>query len=235
VDTTLSIIKALREGSPLLYLIIFWGGFIMSLGACSMLRLPVIFGYVGGTTASKRETILVTLSFILGLILTYCILGLLFGSFAHILNYFFNWQTYVYYLLSLITVLVGLHLIGLIKIKIKAPEKILSSIEGKVSVWGIGGAFILGVLFVFLEGIISPCCGPILYVIATYTLFKGKILYGISIFFTYALGQAIPLLLISGVAGLIRTFQKLQYYWEYVEISCGLILLLLGLYFFAVA
>lgn len=236
IETAVLVVKALREGSPLIYFIIFWGGLVLSLGICGIVRLPIVVGYTGSVSLTKMDSVLISLSFIAGLIVSYCVIGMLLGWIGSLMKYIILGQSYAYYSLSILIIIFALHFIGIIKINFsffgsKTKDKIFKHISGSTT----KGAFLLGIAFVFFEGIICPCCAPILYVIASYTLFKGEILYGLSLFFVYALGQATPIFLLGYSTGAIKHFQGVRRYWEYIEVTAGLILILVGIYLFMIA
>lgn len=175
-------------------------------------------------------------SFISGLIFSYCLVGMSLAVVGSLVKYIFLWQSYAYYILSVVLIVGALHFIGVITIKftllpIKTKENIIKKISGAT----ISGAFFLGVTFVFFEGIICPCCAPVLYLIASHTLLKGEVWYGLSLFFVYALGQATPIFLVGYFAGWAKHFTGTRKHWEYVEVTTGLVLLLAGMYLFMIA
>lgn len=233
VETLAFVVKALRDGSPLIYFIVFWGGLVLSIGICGIVRLPIVVGYVGTTSLTKRESILTSFSFILGLIISYCTVGILLAYIGSLMKYVILWQGWAYYFLSIVIIIFALHFIGIIKINFSfsGKDKVLKDISGGT----VRGAFLLGIAFVFFEGIICPCCAPLLYVIASYTLLKGEILYGFSLFFVYALGQATPIFLMGYSTGAVKHFQGARKYKEYIEVTTGLILILVGIYLFMIA
>jgi cytochrome c biogenesis protein CcdA len=66
---------------------------------------------------------------------------------------------------------------------------------------GFIGAFLLGLLF----GVISsPCATPVLAVILAIVAAQGKIWYGSSLLFVYALGHSVLMLLVGTFAGIAK-------------------------------
>jgi len=59
--------------SPILAVfIVFWAGFIASLSSCTIIRIPIVFGYVSGASHhTKRKSFLSALCLTLGLITSY--------------------------------------------------------------------------------------------------------------------------------------------------------------------
>lgn len=129
------------------------------------------------------------------------------------------------YAVAAVCLVMGVHLLGLIKINFPVPKVL--SVEKAESL----GAFLLGLLF----GTVStPCAVPILAVLLAFIASKGNILYGGLLLFIYALGHSI-LILIAGTSmgaakkmieskGLRRINLALQ------KIA-GVIILLVGAYF----
>ncbi|MDO8886605.1 cytochrome c biogenesis protein CcdA [Candidatus Oleimmundimicrobium sp.] len=222
----------LQNTSWFTYVAVFLSGAILSLGSCTIVRIPVIIGYVGGVAPSSKRAFSATLFFVLGLVVTYSLLGVLLGSIGSLLTDLLVWSTYLYFAVGVFAILIGLHLLDLIHFKF--PFKISERSFVKRS--DLFGAFILGVSFTFFEAPVCPCCGPVMLLIAGYTVAKGKMIFGLTLFFTYALGQSIPLLVLGGFTGLLKSIEKRTHrFEEYVKITGGILLFLIGLYFIWIA
>ena len=68
---------------------------------------------------------------------------------------------------------------------------------------GLWGALILGMLFGL---VLSPCASPVLAVILTLAAVQGKVAYGSSLLFAYALGQGTLIILAGTFTGVIESF-----------------------------
>ena len=64
------------------------------------------------------------------------------------------------------------------------------------------GALILGGLFGL---VLSPCASPVLAVILTLAAIQGKVAYGSSLLFAYALGQGTLVILAGTFTGVSKT------------------------------
>jgi cytochrome c biogenesis protein CcdA len=94
------------------------------------------------------------------------------------------------YLVAAVCLLMGLHLIGVLRLSFPVPAGL------KVKKRGSIGAFLLGLLF----GVVStPCAVPILAVLLAYVAEKGNVLYGGFLLFVYALGHS-ALVLVAGTS-----------------------------------
>jgi cytochrome c biogenesis protein CcdA len=159
--------------------------------------IPLVIGFVGGySEGDKKKALLYSLTFALGLSITFTILG----AIASLLGRLFGdvgklW----YYLAAGVALVMGLYLLGVIKIPF--PK----TVEMKTKHKGILGAFLLGLLFGMVS---SPCATPVLAVILALVATKAKIVYGISLLFVYALGHC-ALIILAGVStGFVESFAQ---------------------------
>lgn len=227
-----TITKALQNGSWLTFFMVFWGGAILSMSSCTIVRVPVVIGYIGGVATSKKKAILLTLSFVFALVLSYTFLGVLFGIIGSLMDSMIKYSQYFYYLIGSLALFIGIQMTGLIDFGLFRSEK-LKALEPKRA--GLLGAFLFGIVFAIFEAPTCPCCGPVLFIIAGLTFAKGKILYAILIFLTYALGQSFPILLIGSFTSIVKyispAVHRMQ---EAIKVIGGNILIALAVYFFLV-
>jgi len=156
-----------------------------------------VIGYVGGySEGDRRKAFLYSLTFILGLSITFTILGaiasLLGGLFGIISR---TW----YFIVGGIAIAIGLNLIGLFEWNLPVPVHLQPKQRG------ILGAFLLGIFF----GIVSsPCATPVLALILTFVASKGEVAYGTSLLFVYALGHCALIFLAGTATGFVENFVK---------------------------
>lgn len=127
----------------------------------------------------------------------------------------------VRYILALIPIAMGLHLLGIFNIK--APG---------ISNWrpirtGTLGAFLTGLLFSL---VILPCATPVLASILSYAASYNHVLYGSGLLFIYGAGIGVPLILVGTSIGLISSLTSLARWWSVVNYISGAILIGLGFY-----
>ena len=189
--------QSLSENPFLAYLGVFIGGILSSSSPCVLATIPLVIGYVGGySEGDRRKAFLYSLTFILGLSITFTILGaiasLLGGLFGIISR---TW----YFIVGGIAIAIGLNLIGLFEWNLPVP------IHLQPKQRGILGAFLLGIFF----GIISsPCATPVLALILTFVASKGEVAYGTSLLFVYALGHCALIFLAGTATGFVENFVK---------------------------
>ncbi|MGB2989378.1 MAG: cytochrome c biogenesis protein CcdA, partial [Candidatus Zixiibacteriota bacterium] len=95
---------------------------------------------------------------------------------------------------------------------------------------GILGAFLLGLLF----GVVSsPCATPVLAVILAFVATKGRIIYGMSLLFVYAVGHCALIVLAGVFTGLVESYAKskgVSNFSNFTKKISGVLIFLGGLY-----
>lgn len=172
------------------------GGVIATASPCILCSIPLIIGFVGGYAGgNKKQAFLYSLTFVVGLALVMSALG----AIAALMGTLFGQVgAYWYFLVAVILMVMGLHLAGVINLNLGGPsQKFLPRRTGLV------GALILGMLFGL---VLSPCASPVLAVILTLAAVQGKVAYGSSLLFAYALGQGTLVILAGTFTGVINGF-----------------------------
>ena len=96
----------------------------------------------------------------------------------------------------------------------------------------LGGSYLLGLTM----GLVGSQCGtPMLLVILSLALASGKWLYGASLLFVYALGRGVPVVLAGTFTGILSRMQLFAATSQALERVAGLIIILVGGYFFWIA
>jgi len=187
--------QSLTENPLLAYVGVFLGGVLSSSSPCVLATIPLVIGYVGGySEGNRRKALQYSLVFILGLALTFTILGaiasLIGGLFGAISR---TW----YFIIGGVAIAIGLHLIGIYSLNIPTPVNLQPKRRGVI------GAFFLGALF----GVVSsPCATPVLALILAFVASKGEVVYGTSLLFVYAIGHCALIFLAGTAAGFVESF-----------------------------
>jgi len=204
---------------------------VLSLGSCTIARIPVVIGYIGGASVSRKKALFITSAFVIGLMVSYSCIGLLLGFFSYfIAKHILIWSTYIYYFLGIVLIFAGICLLRLIKFKF--PLKCDLTKKPLFMNLGTWGAFLMGAVFGFFEAPACPCCGPVIFVMAGLTFAKGRPLAGLTLFLTYALGSGIPLLIAGNSMAVIKHIHRgVEEKEEYIRIFSGVLLFCLGVYF----
>jgi len=178
----------IQNNHGLAFLAVFVGGLISAASPCVLAAIPLIIGYVGGYSGGdKKKAAIYSFVFILGLSITFTLLGSAASAMGHFLSFAGQW---LYIGLAVISVAMGLQLMGLISIPL--PFQRTRQVKSR----GLWGAFLLGLL---TGTVSSPCATPVLAVILAYVSTQGDVLYGGSLLFVYAVGHCV-LIFIAGLS-----------------------------------
>jgi len=211
-----------------------FAGAVASLSSCTIARLPVLLGLVSSTTDAKHRGFFLSIAFSCGLVISYTIIGILFGAIAHIASSLVAISQYLYLVLGVLMILGGLFFAGLISFGLGSVNDQCEKAVKKVKT--LPSAFIFGMLFAFLEMPACPCCGAVLLLIASLIAIKGSLLYSGIVFFSFALGQSLPILILGFSSSLLkRLLPKTQNLEGYISFGVGNILIVTGIFLVTLA
>jgi len=214
-----------QAGSAIAYLAAFLGGVLTSFTPCTYPVLPVTVGYLGSRgNRSRARTIAVSVSYALGMSLTYAALGMLagltgsvFGEVAaHPLSYILVGNVCILLSLSLFDVLV-----------LPIPAVLSRAGVGSGGASSFGGAFLVGV---GSGVVVGPCTAPVLGALLLYVGSSGHPAFGATLMFTFALGMSLPIVLLGAFAGLLAALPRSGRWLVRVKQGFGVLLLLAGEY-----
>ena len=213
--------QALSSGGLTIVFLVFLGGVMTSLSPCILSMLPVMLGYIGGLEKpSKTKGFITSASFVLGLAVTFAILGIVASLLGKAFGQIGPLWTYI---IGFFSIIMGLQLIGVVNINLPGlqamPEK-----RG-----GVFGSFGVGLLFGLVA---SPCATPVLAVLMTYVAGQGVLWYGALLLFIYGLGHGLPLIIAGTFTAFLKSLPRLQKWGYYITFLSGALLIVLGLYFF---
>jgi len=207
------------ERSAFTFLLVFLGGLITSISPCILSMVPLLVGYIGGySEGSKARGFKLSFSFIVGMSLTFAIMGFVAAYFGRV---FGQVGTYWYYILAAVALVMGLQLLGVLTFNLPGLKKI------PLQKTGVGGSLLMGLFFGLVA---SPCATPVLAVIITYAALQAEPLYGSILLFVYGLGHGIPLLAAGTFTGMAKNLPKFSKYTQYISYFSGLVMVLAGLY-----
>lgn len=217
----------IENASLLAFILVFLGGILTSLGPCNVAMIPLVVGYVGGSRDLPRSrAFLLSLTFAIGLALTFMLLGVFAALVGGLIGAATTWW---YYLVAFICFVIGLNMLGVLRIEMPLW---LGGLREKVTLKGLPGALALGLV----SGLVaSQCATPVLAAILTYVMAKGAILYGAALLFVYALGRGLPIILAGTFTGVLKGFQALGRWNEWLEKAAGVVIIAVGLYFVWIA
>jgi len=212
----------IQNQQGLAFIAVFMGGILSAASPCVLAAIPLIIGYVGGyADGNKARATVYSAVFVLGLALTFTILGAAAAFIGQLLGFLVNWLIYGF---AALAILMGLHLMGVIS----APMPLQRS--SKVKTKGLIGAFLLGLL---TGGVSSPCATPVLAVILAYVSTEGDVVYGATLLFVYAIGHCALIFaagLSVGIAESLINSRGVKNWAEYAKKISGSVIVAAAIY-----
>jgi len=217
----------LENASLLAFALVFLGGILTSIGPCNVAMIPLVIGYVGSSRDLPRaRAFTLSLAFAIGLAFTFMLLGVAAALIGGLIGAVTRWW---YYLVAGICFVIGLNMLGVLKLNLPMW---FGGLRERIGLKGIPGALALGLV----SGLVaSQCATPVLAAILTYVMAKGALLYGAALLFIYALGRGVPVVLAGTFTGALKSFQKLGRWSDVIEKASGVIVIGVGFYFLWIA
>jgi len=207
-----------------------WFGVLTSVSPCPLATNITAIAFVGRRTGSPSGVLLSGLLYTAGRALVYVAIGtLLVTSLLSAPAVSLTLQTWMNKLLGPILILVGMVLLGLIRISFRG-RGMSARLQGRVERWGLTGAMALGVLFA-----LSFC--PV-----SATLFFGSLLplavkhgSGVLLPLLYGVGTAIPVVVFAivlafGARWLGKVFERVTKVERWMRTVTGVVFVGVGIY-----
>ena len=221
-DLTDRIAEAMAAGSPWLIPLAFLGGLCTSLNPCAYPLMGAVAGYVW-TQSDRRpwRSALIAGAFLLGLALTYTLLGALGGFVGPLLGLSPRAWAWV---VGAICIAAGLFMAEILPLEFPGAS-LVTRFWGRLK--GLPGALALGVL---LGLVATPCATPPLVVIVSVAAAHRVVAFGALLLFVYAIGHGLPAILIGLLAGSLSCLQRLSPYGRALQITGGWLIIAIGFY-----
>ena len=206
-------------------LISFTAGLLSFLSPCVLPLIPSYVTFVTGLTLEdvqrSRKTALVhALLFVLGFTLIFLALGATATAVGRLLVIHRLWISRVG---GVLVVLLGLYLLGAFNMAFLARERRVQITDKPL---GYFGTVLVGIAF---GAGWSPCIGPILGGILTYTASEAQLSRGLVLLLAYSLGLAIPFLLAAvAVERFLAFFTRFRSKMVWVDRLAGALLIVVG-------
>jgi cytochrome c biogenesis protein CcdA len=230
--------KLLNE-SPLAALVfVFWAGAIVTLSSCIVLRLPVVLGYVAGAATSKKQGLLLTGLFSLGLVIGSLAIAANVAFISGGIGRIFACSKYLHWGLGLVLFVAGLLMSGLIDSNL-LPEPWRQrgvKLRKLLPITGLLVGAVLGLLVLPA----CPNCGGGLLILARKAGTARLGFFGFVLFLGFALGQAVPVLALGALTSLGKPelIGKMRSHLcsieQRIQLLAGNALMVLGIYFLVV-
>lgn len=213
--------------------IAFLFGLLSFISPCVLPLVPSYISFVTGISFEEltddsdnkklKKVILVnSLMFILGFSAVFVSLGASASFAGELLR---TYQDIIRKVGGIVIILLGIHIIGIINLRILQRDKRLHFFREKPA--GILGSFLIGVGFAAGW---TPCIGPILATILMIAASYDTLMKGVLLLIFYSLGLAIPFFLTSiGINTFLKHFNRLKKHMRVVSIATGSFLIFTGI------
>ena len=214
-----------ERGLGWMYLASFGFGFLTSLTPCVYPMIPITLAIFGarGKDVSKRRAILLASAYVVGMGVTYSVLGVAIALLSGAAD-FGTQLGHPAVVLPLVVLFIALAASMFGAFELNLPSGLqarLNQIGGK----GFGGAFAMGLV----GGLIAaPCTGPFLAGLLAYVSTTGSVFSGGSLLFVYAIGMGVLFWVLAAFA---LSLPKSGAWMESVKSVGGIALLWAALYF----
>ena len=213
----------------------FLAGVLSFLSPCVLPLVPGYISFLSGISLEelKRGDVgrrvvhkagLMSISFVIGFSVVFVALG---ASASFVGKFLARHMEVITKIAGIIVVVLGLHLVGILKIRQLNYEKRL---QVKSFSPGFFGAFVIGFAFAFGW---TPCIGPILGSILTIAATQDTLVEGMLLLSVYSLGLGIPFIITGfAVGAFMRFFERYRRFIRWGEVIAGLLLIAVGVLIF---
>jgi thiol:disulfide interchange protein DsbD len=212
----------------LVYVLVFFGGVLASFTPCVYPMIPITVAVIGaGSAGSRRRGFVLSLIYVLGIAITYSVLGAAAASTGRAFGSFT--QTFPVLMgIGLLLAILGASMFGFFEIQ---PPAFLTNLQSKRGP-GQVGVLLMGAV----TGLVaSPCLGPVLIALLAWIAKTGDVFRGFSILFVFAMGMGLLLIAIGTFAGVLATLPKSGAWMVRVRELLGLVLAGAGVYYIGLA
>jgi thiol:disulfide interchange protein DsbD len=218
---------ALKESLLSAFLLVFGVGFLTCLTPCIYPMIPITLAVLGARAhgQSHWRNFSLALAYVLGIALTYAVLGLLAASTGGFFGSALS-NIWVVSGIALVFFTMGLSMFGLFEVQ--APAFVRNRLGAARSTTGYSGALATGLL----AGIVaSPCIGPVLVSILAFIAQTQNQLLGFLLLFTFAIGMGIPFIVLGMSSSALTRLPKAGPWMEIIKVFFGFIMVGMAFYY----
>lgn len=214
-----------EEGWLAVLLLVFVAGIMSSLTPCVYPLIPITVSIFGARGAESRmEAFGLSVVYVLGIVVTYSVLGVLAASLGWVFGGAMQ-SAWVVGAIALLFFVLGFASLGLIPFRLPGDlQTKLSQRQGT----GIAGAFGMGLV----AGVIAaPCVGPIVAGILVYVAQQQDPVLGLALLSTFAWGMGLLFILLGTFSSLIRKIPRSGGWMEGIKVLFAIVFFAMGLYY----
>lgn len=212
------------KGLSITLFAIFLGGLALNLTPCVYPVIPITISFfVGQASGSIGKSFLLALVYVLGMALTYSVLGVVAAMTGGVLGSSLQ-NPLVLIFIALVFVVFAGGMFGAFEIRTPA---VLNNLAGG-SKRGVWGSLIMGLTV----GIVAaPCIGPFVLSLLTYVAAQGDPYLGFLMFLVLSLGLGVPFLALGTFSGLVKNLPRSGEWMIWVKKVFGVIMIGVAIYF----
>jgi len=205
----------------------FLAGLASFLSPCVFPLVPAYVSYLSGRSApgempNRWFTFSHGLAFVFGFSVVFVLLGITTSAIGSLL---YDMQIWLARIGGAVVIVFGLHMIGVLRIPFLAMDTRIQSLPDR-SLGYVSSA----VMGIFFSAGWSPCIGPVLGAILTFSLNGGSVSHGAFLLSAYSAGLAVPFLAAAlGTGWVTDTLKKYRKVMRVVEIVMGTVMIGVGL------
>jgi thiol:disulfide interchange protein DsbD len=193
--------ELLRSGSLIKVLLYFFGGgLLLAFTPCVLPMVPILSGLIvgAGERVTTSRAFFLSLTYVLGMAITYTITGALFAAAGKQVQAVFQ-QPWIIGLFALLFVAMALSMFGLYTIQMPSfIQTRVSEVSNRQQGGNFGSVAVMGALSAL---IVTTCVGPVLVAALLVIGQSGQIFRGAMALFAMGLGMGAPLLVVGSSAG----------------------------------
>jgi thiol:disulfide interchange protein DsbD len=219
---------ALRERPAAALPALFLAGLATSVTPCVYPMIPItagILGAAGAGAGSRGRTVLLSLTYAVGLALVYALLGVLAGLTGSLFGTVSS-SPWAYLTIGNLLLVFGLGMLGVFELKV--PQRAMAWING-LNADRLGGVFLMGAT----SGLVAaPCGAPVFAAVLTFVAATQSAWLGFVYLFTFSLGMSLLLVLVGTISGFVTALPKSGPWLVWVKRASGVLLLSMAEYYF---
>ncbi|HEU6452924.1 MAG TPA: cytochrome c biogenesis protein CcdA [Gemmatimonadaceae bacterium] len=235
-------ISTLLSSNPALALpAVFAGGVLTSLTPCIYPMIPITVSIVGGQTIgagaragegegagakqSKRRTVALTLSYVVGLALVYALLGLIAGLTGTLFGSI-STNPWLYFAMANLLIVFALAMLDVLPVRV--PQAVLRRASEAGRSGGVAGAFAMGAA----SGLVAaPCGAPVMAAVLTWVSLTKSALLGFIYLFVFSLGMTALLVAVGLSTGLLARLPRAGVWMIWIKRVFALLMLVVAEYY----
>jgi len=191
----------LRSGSLAAVLLQFFiGGLLLAFTPCVLPMVPILSGLIvgQGKSVTTARAFSLSLTYVLGMALTYTITGALFAAAGKQVQAVFQ-QPWIIMLFAALFIAMALSMFGLFTLQMPGfIQTRVAQLSNRQRGGSFGGVAVMGMLSAL---IVTTCVGPVLVAALIVIGQTGDVLRGAAALFAMSLGMGVPLLIVGSSAG----------------------------------